>query len=106
ALEGHRAAAPGVGGLDLGAREAERGQQVEAGIGERGRGDTEALGAEGLAKGPFVEGEFDVEGGGESGFEGGEGRFVKAFRSEALMVDVRRAIERATAQRVARDRGE
>ena len=35
AFQRHRAAAIGVGGLDLGPGEAERGQQVEAGIGER-----------------------------------------------------------------------
>src|SRR5207302_304048 len=83
----------------------ERGQEVEAGIGERGRSNAEAVGAERLPQGPFVEGEFDVEGRCECGFERGERGFVEALRGEALMVDVRRALERAAAQRIALDRG-
>ncbi len=43
ALQRHRAAAPGVGGVDLGAREAERRQEIEAGIGQRRRVEAEPL---------------------------------------------------------------
>ena len=50
ALQGHRAAAIGVGGLDLGPREAERRQQVEAGIGERVRRDRRASRSESFAE--------------------------------------------------------
>ena len=84
AFEGHRPAAPGVGGVDLGPGEAERGQQVETGIVERCRRDAEPLGAEGFAQRPFVEGEFDVEGGGERGFGRGQRAVVEAFRPQAL----------------------
>src|SRR5580658_9533003 len=50
ALQGHRAAAPAVGGVDLGPGEAERRQQLEAGIIERARRDPETVDAESFAQ--------------------------------------------------------
>ncbi len=105
-LQGHRPAAPGVGGVDLGAAEAERRQQIESRIIQRARRDAEPLGAEILAEGPFVEGEFDVEGGGECGLGGGERAVVEPLRAQALVVDRRSSGEGAVAQRIALDRGD
>ena len=54
------------------------------GIVERGRRDAEPLDAESFAQGPFVEGEFDVEGGGERGLGGGQRAVVEPLRAQAL----------------------
>ena len=90
AFEGHRAAAPGVGGVDLGPAEAERRQQVEAGIVQRGRRDPEPLDAEIFAQGPFVKRKFDVESGGERGLGRGErARRRSPLRPQAFVVDRR-----------------
>ena len=62
ALDRHGAADMDVGGLDLALGEAERGEQVEARVGELLGRDAER-GHEVLAQGPLVEGELDVEGG-------------------------------------------
>ena len=106
AFQGHRPAAPGVGGVDLGPAEAERGQQVETRIVERCRRDPESLGAEGFAQGPFVEREFDVERGGERGLGGGQRAVVEPLGPQGLMVDRGRAGQGAVAQRIALDRGD
>ena len=63
AFDRHRAADVDVGGLDLALGEAERGEQVEARVGELLGGDAERVAAEVLAQRPLVEGELDVEGG-------------------------------------------
>ncbi len=104
ALQGHRAAAPAIGGVDLGPGEAERRQQLEAGIIERARRDPQTLDAESFAQGPFIKREFDVESRGERRLDGGERPVVEALFPEALMVDVRRAFEGPVAQRIALDR--
>ena len=92
AFEGHRPAAPGVGGVDLGPAEAERRQQVEARVVERGRRDAERLDAEGFAQRPFVERELDVERGGERGLGSGQRAVVEALGAQALVVDRGRAV--------------
>jgi hypothetical protein len=92
ALQGHRAAAIGVGGLDIGARKAERREQVERRLGELVLRDAEPLDAEGLAERPFVEREFDVEGRAERRLDRGERRLVEALFDQRLMVDRRRAL--------------
>ena len=83
ALQGHRAAAIGVGGVDLGPGEAERRQQVEGRIIERARRDPQAFDAELFAQRPFVEREFDVEGRGERRLDGGERAVVEALFAKA-----------------------
>ena len=62
ALQRHRAADMGVGGLDLAFAEAERGQQVEAGLLQLLGRDLQRAGEEIRAERPFVEDELDVEG--------------------------------------------
>ena len=52
-----------VGGLDLGLREAEEGQEVEGRVVELLGRDAERVGQEVLAERPLVEDELDVEGG-------------------------------------------
>ena len=106
AFEGHRPAAPGVGGVDLGPAEAEGRQHVEARDRPVRRRRCRAARAEFLAEGPFVEGEFDVEGGGERGLGGGERAVVEALGAQALVVDRGRAGEGPVAQRIALDRGD
>src|ERR1700757_1765861 len=91
ALQGHRPAAPAVGGVDLGPGEAERRQQLEAGIIERARRDPETVDAESFAQGPFIKRELDVESRGECRLDRGEGPVVEALFPQALMVDARRA---------------
>ena len=61
AFHRHRAADVHVGGLDLALGEADGRQEVEAGGGDRFRADAELVADKILAKGPFVEGELDVE---------------------------------------------
>ena len=104
AFERHRAAAIGVGGVDLGLGEAERRQQVEAGIVERAPARSRGCRAERFAQRPFVEGELDVEGRGERGLDRVERAVVEALGLEALVVDAGRAFERPVADRVALDR--
>src|SRR2546421_58228 len=92
ALQCHRAAAPAVGGLDLGPGEAERRQQLEAGIVKRARRDPETIDAESFAQGPFIKRELDVEGRGKRGFHSDERSVVEAFFPETLVVDARRVL--------------
>ena len=61
-----------VGGVDLALGEAERGEEVETRIVELGEIEAELLDAERFAQRPFVEGELDVERGGEGFFHGGD----------------------------------
>ncbi len=104
ALQGHRAAAIGVGGVDLGPGEAERRQQIEGRIIERARRDPQTFDAKLFAEGPFVEREFDVEGRGERSLGGGQRLIIEALFLQGRMVDRGRAFERAAAQRIALDR--
>ena len=92
ALQCHRAAAPAVGGVDLGPGEAERRQQLEAGIIERARRDPETVDAESFAQGPFIKRELDVESRGERRLDGGERPVVEPLFPETLVVDARRVL--------------
>ena len=105
-FEGHRTTAPGVGGVDFSAAEAQRGEQVEPRIVEQCRIEAEPLDAESLAQGPFVERKLDVEGARQGVFDRTERRIVKASGAQALVIDGRRPVERAVAQRIALDRGD
>ena len=58
-----------VGRLDILLREAEPGEEIEPRIGEFRLADAEPLFQEFLAERPLVEGELDVEGGGERHLE-------------------------------------
>src|SRR5690348_784957 len=101
ALQRHRAAAPAVGGVDLGPGEAERRQQLEAGIIERARRDPQAVDAESFAQGPFIKRELDVESRGERRLDGGQRAIVEALFLEALVIDAGGTFKRAVAQRIA-----
>src|SRR5437588_11838834 len=92
ALQCHRAAAPAVGGVDLGPGEAERRQQLEAGIIERARRDPETVDAESFTQRPFIKRELDVESRGERRLDGAERPVVKALFPEALVVDAGRVL--------------
>ena len=105
ALDRHRAADMDVGGLDLAPGEADRGEQIEARIGELLGRDAE-LGDDLLAQGPLVEHELDVEGGGQRLLDlldrlGGE-----ALLLERGVVDAGRLREAAVADRVGLDLGD
>src|SRR5271165_1340289 len=106
ALQGHRAAAPAVGGVDLGPGEAERRQQLEAGIIERARRDPQTVDAEIFPQIPFIKRELDVESRGERRLYGSESPVVEALFPEALVIDAGRAGERAVAERIALDVGD
>src|SRR2546423_5488771 len=97
ALQCHRAAAPAIGGVDLGPGEAERRQQLEARIIERARRDPETIDAESFAEGPFIKREFDVESRGERRLDRGEGAVVEPLFLQTLVIGVGRAFERAVA---------
>ena len=106
ALERHRAAGEAVGGFDLGLRETERGQKVEARRVVTLRRDLERLRERLGAKRPFVEDEADVEGGAKRGLD-----LVDRFVGEALglergVVDAGRMGERRPADRVSHDVGD
>src|SRR5580693_1369932 len=103
ALQGHRAAAPAVGSVDLGPGEAERRQQLEARIIERARRDPQTVDAESFAQGPFIKRELDIEGRGESRLDGRERPVVETLFPEALVIDAGRAFEGPVTQRVALD---
>jgi hypothetical protein len=78
------------GGASISAREAERRQQLEAGILQRARRDAQPFDKEIFAQRPFIERELDVESRRESRLDGGERRLVEALFREALVVDRRR----------------
>ena len=103
AFERHGAADVVVGGLDLGAGEAEVAQEVEGGVAQLLGGDAEDLGAELLAERPLVEDEADVEGGGERRFELLDLGLAEAVADERGVVDLRRLAERAVADGVGDD---
>ncbi len=97
AFQRHRAGSVDVGGLGLGLGEAQGGQHVESGVVERGRRNFQHLGAEFGAERVFVEGELDVEGIGQRLFEFLQRGIVEALRPQGLVVDARRADQRAVA---------
>src|SRR6516162_10742166 len=65
AFERHRPADILIGRLDLGLREAERREEIEAGRIHSIQGQFQNAGAEILAQRPFVKDELDVKGAGE-----------------------------------------
>ena len=80
-----------------------RGEQVEAGGGDRFRRDVERVAQEVLAKGPLVEGELDVERGRQRLFHLGQ-RFVgEALGLQRGDVDAGRIGERAVADGIGLD---
>src|SRR5262249_59011053 len=103
AFERHGATAIGVGLLDLLLREAERRQHVERHLVQLLVREAQALGAELLAERPLVEGEADVEGGGEILLELLQRALGEAARPELAMIDAGRAVERAVADGIADD---
>ena len=69
AFERHGAADENIGGLDLGAGKAEMRQKIEVLILELFRRNFQRVGQEFRAERPFVEDEFDVEGGAEQSLD-------------------------------------
>ena len=103
AFQHHGPAAVGVGGLDLGLREAERGQHVEGEVVEPRLVEAQRLDAEVAAERPLVERELDVEGAGQARLERLQGGLGEALLLEPRVADAGRVLERAEADRVADD---
>ena len=61
-FHGHRSANIGVREFDLFLREAKFAQHIKGDVVQLSIREAKRLGAKGLTKGPFVEGELDVEG--------------------------------------------
>ncbi|CCC97391.1 protein of unknown function [Azospirillum baldaniorum] len=106
AFQRHGAAAEGVRRLKLGLGEAESGQQVEARRVHLLGGDAQRVDDDVGADRPAVEGELDVEGGGEVALQLLQHLGREALGGQGLVVDARRALQRAVADRVALDRGD
>jgi hypothetical protein len=83
ALDGHRAAAVFVGGVDIDLEEAQCGQHVEAEVVELRFGEAELCFAEFLAERPFIEGELNLEGGGQRFLDLGQRLVVEALNGAA-----------------------
>ncbi len=103
AFESHRAADMGVGGLDLVASEAQRGEQAERDVFEAIGVDAECVDAEAFAQGPLVEDESNVEGVLEPAFDPIDGFVGKSFGAQGVMSQRRCADQRAVAGGVADD---
>jgi hypothetical protein len=103
-FQSHGAAAIGVRRVDLGFREAQRRQHVEAGIVHLLGGEAESRFAEFLAQGPFVEGEADVERRRQRLLQGLDRAFGEALGLELLVVECGRIIESRIADGVACNR--
>src|SRR5262245_62181883 len=102
-FERHGSAGIFVGGVDLPLGEADLGQEVKIRLVDALSRQLERPSEEGLAEGPFVEGEFDVEGGRHRllyrcDILGGE-----AARGERLVIDAWSAGERAAADGIVDD---
>ena len=103
ALERHRAAGEAVRGLDLGLREAERGQEIEARrVIALGR-DFERLAQRLRPERPFVEDETDVESPRQRRLDLVDRLLRHALGLERRVIDARRMGERRAADRVADD---
>src|SRR5262249_54086885 len=94
-----------VGGLDLALAEAERGEKIEARIGELLGRDAE-LGDEILAQGPLVERELDVEGGGQRLLDLLDRLARETLLLQRGVVDGGRLPEAAVADRISLDLGD
>ena len=103
AFHRHRAADVHIGGLDLALGEADRGEQVEIRRGNGFRADAERVANEILAKGPFVEGELDVERGRQRLLHLGDGLVGETLGLQGRDVDAGRIGERAVADRIGLD---
>src|SRR5579863_9712588 len=106
ALDRHRAADMDVGRLDLALGKAEMGEEVEARRGEILGLDAELVAQKVDAQRPFVEGEFDVEGGRERLLHLLDRLRREAFGLERSVIDGRRLAERAMADGVDDDLGD
>src|SRR6202035_4943215 len=89
--------------LDLALGDPDRGEQVEIWCGNRFRLDLERVGQEIFAKRPFVEGEFDVEGGRQRRLNLYQSFVGKALGFQGGNVDRRRIRERAVADGIGLD---
>ena len=106
ALDGHRAADVDVGRLDLALGEAQVREQVEARLRQRLGRNAERVLQEVLAQRPLVEGELDVEGGGQRLLDLGDHLVGEALGLQRGVVDRRRLGERAVADRIDLDLGD
>ena len=106
ALDRHGAADMDVGRLDLALGEAEMREQIEARRGEIGRLDLERVAQEIGTQRPLVEGELDVEGGGQRLFHLLDRLRRKAFGRQGRGIDRRRVAERAVADGIGDDLGD
>ena len=106
AFHRHGAADMDVGGLDLALGEAEMLEQVEGGRGESLGRDLQRVAAELFAQRPLVEGELDVEGGGQRLLHLGDGLVGEALGLQRRVVDAGRLRQRAVADRVDLDLGD
>ena len=106
ALESHRAANVDVGGLDIGFREAEIGQDLEGRIVELVGRDFQRAGEEVLAERPFVEHELDVEGALEALLDRVDLVLREALGGKRAGIDRGRLAHGAVAERIDLDLGD
>jgi hypothetical protein len=106
AFDRHGAADVDVGRVDLALGEAQMREQVEARRGEIGRVDTELVTQEIGAQRPLVEDELDVEGGRQRLFHLLDRFRGKAFGLQRGVIDRRRLLEHAVADRISDDLGD
>ena len=95
-----------VGGVDLALGEAERGEKLEARIVELGEVKPELLDTEFFAERPLVEGELDVEGGGQGLFNERDRLGREALGFQRRVVDAGRLAEIAVADGIGLNLGD
>ena len=88
ALDGHGAADVAVGGVDLSTGKAQRGQKIKFRVFKGVSRNLEGLGQKLGAKRPFIENEFDVEGGLQPILDFVDLYLGKSFVAEAFVIDV------------------
>ena len=106
AFHRHRAADVHVGGFDLALGKTDRGEQVEAGRGNRLGVEAERGAQEVLAERPLVEGELDVERGRQHRLDLRQRLVGEALGLEGRCVDARRVGKRAVTHCVGLDLGD
>src|SRR5512132_2567930 len=106
AFERHGAASIFVGSLDLALAEANLRQEIEIGLVDTLRLEAKGAGEEVLSERPLVEDEFDVKGRRNRFFDCRDLLSRETFGGERLVVDARRAGERAVAHRIFYDAGD
>src|SRR5690606_9290134 len=99
----HRAAAVGIRGLDLIAREAERGQHIETVVIQLIVAEAEDIAAEFFAEREFVEDKLDIEAARKSRLDLFQNIVREALGAERFVIDAGRAVERCMADRVVDD---